>query len=344
MSATLCYRFVIGMCTFPLITLAARAQTSDAQTRPDPGAAPEKPADPSPTPEADLNERYPNLARPPWSGPDVLDAGRPGPYERFVYPRFLGGGFRAYDLPGGRLYRDERRLILQGYHPYAGYHCWPPADFGRALDEAYGFGRAIERDYQYHRFNVNDMNRRKARVLSQQEKALRLGLGRLRDGEYARAVVALSLAAELDHGDPACRIHLAQARLALGHYDEAGKVLRRALQLQPKLVYADLHLERYYPTEATLDALADRLSEQVRQGGATAEVLFLHGYLEFQRGRFDVAHAAFRRVSELLPKDSLTSTYLDITRPAANHLTGVSTSRSPAARSAATGPQKARRR
>ncbi len=290
--------------------------------------------------EDDANDHYPDLARPPWTGPDRPDPTRPGPYERFFHPRFPGSASRIYDLPGGQIYLDQRRLILRGYHPYAGHHFWPPADFGRALDEAYWYGRAVERDYQYHRFNVNDMNRRKARVLSQQEKALRLGLERLRDGEYARAVIALSLAAELDQGDPACRIHLAQARLALGHYDEAGKVLRRALQLQPKLVYADLHLERYYPTEATLDALAERLSRQVRQGGATAETLFLHGYLEFQRGRFDTAHAAFRRVSELLPKDLLTRTYLGITRPAENNPTEASTSGSPAA----SGPRRAQTR
>jgi tetratricopeptide (TPR) repeat protein len=290
--------------------------------------------------EAEANERYPNPARPPWTGPDQPDTARPGPYERFILPRSTSSTSRTYDLPGGRIYQDERRLVLRGYHPYAGYHCWPPADFGRALDEAYLHGRAVERDYQHHRFNVNDMNRRKARVLSQQEKALHLGLERLRDGEYARAVIALSLAAELDQGDPACRIHLAQARLALGHYDEAGKVLRRALQLQPKLVYADLHLERYYPTQATLDALAERLGRQVRKDGATAEALFLYGYLEFQRGRFDTAHAAFRRVSELLPKDTLTRTYLGITRPAETNPAEASTSGSPPV----TGPRRAQTR
>lgn len=373
------FRLVVCTCVPALIALAARAQTpaagspqspgptiqpgvlrspepaddADAGPRsPDPQSQPETDAAPHET--ADLNERYPNLARPPWTGPDVQDSTRPGPYERFVYPRFFGGVSRIYDLRDGRFLYDERRLILRGYHPYAGYHYWPPADFGRALDEAYGYGRAVERDYQYHRFNVNDMNRRKARVLSQQEKAVRLGIERLRDGEYARAVVALSLAAELDNGDPACRIHLAQARLALGHYDEAGKVLRRALQLQPRLVYADLHLERYYPTEATLDALSDRLADWVRQGETTADVLFLHGYLEFQRGRFDVAHAAFRRVSELLPKDSLAQTFMGITRPAAGSA-AESASRSsrtgssvsgvlPASSSSATGVRNARPR
>jgi len=139
----------------------------------------------------------------------------------------------------------------------------------------------------------------------------------LGDGEIERAIVALTLAAKLNQADPACRIHLAQARLAQGHYLEAALALRRGLQLQPKLVYADLHLAQCYRDENALNEYTDKLVAWVRENEARPEVYFLLGFLEFQRGDFDAAHAAFERVSKAMPNDDLTGEYLGITKPAA---------------------------
>ena len=162
------------------------------------------------------------------------------------------------------------------------------------------------------------MEVRKAHLLTKHEQAVMAGVRLLKQGDYKRAVVALTLAAKLNHGDPACRIHLAQARLARRQYREAGLAVRRGLQLQPKLVYADLHLDRYYEEEGELDRYAAALDTWIRESGAPPEVHFLLGYLEFQRGRFDAAHVAFKRVSNSLPDDRLTRSLLDITKPAGN--------------------------
>jgi Tfp pilus assembly protein PilF len=195
------------------------------------------------------------------------------------------------------------------------YYGYDPLTLDYSLDEAYWAGRYDERADTRHQFNVEDMEYRRQRVLSNHEKALRLGVERLKRGEYAQAVIALTLAGRLDNGDPACRIHLAQARLAQGHYAEAGKALRRGLQLQPNLVFTDLHLERYYPDDISIDAFRDRLAEHIRAGRGSVESMFLLGYLEFQRGQFEAASAAFSAVARAWPDDPVTESFLEITCP-----------------------------
>lgn len=173
----------------------------------------------------------------------------------------------------------------------------------------------VERQERARRFNVEDMNRRAAKVLASHERALSLGLAQLRGGEYSRAVITLKMAAELNQGDPAARIHLGQALLARGQYDEAADAVRRALELQPKLAYAPLDLPSYYGTPEAFDAHVDALLAWLRANRARAEVYFLLGYLEFQREDHAEAYRAFRMARRGLQRDSLTESFLKITRP-----------------------------
>lgn len=236
---------------------------------------------------------------------DLRDS-RGGPYSCDSRYRCDSRRWRRWTYrPGGSLYSP--------YGPYYGYDPYPTR---RGLMEVYRARRYIEQQERDRRFNRRDMAERKKRLLDQHEEALLAGLRRLKEGQPARATVALTLAAKLNQGDPACRIHLAQARLAQGHYLEAGLALRRALQLQPKLVYADLHLQEYYETEDALDEHTDALAEWVRENRARPEVHFLLGFLEFQRGDFGAAYAAFERVKKAMPEDELTRDYLEITKPA----------------------------
>lgn len=172
-----------------------------------------------------------------------------------------------------------------------------------------------ERDQQARAFNQADMARRTSRLLSYHDKALQQGLDLLHEGEYQKAVVKLTMASKLNEGDPASRIHLAQARLALGHYAEAAAVLRRALQLQPKLVYADLELDSYFPEPGTLSKFTDQLGDWMRNATPTSEIEFLLGFFEFQRDHIESANRAFQRAALGLKKDNLTRDLLEITRP-----------------------------
>lgn len=206
--------------------------------------------------------------------------------------------------------------------PHGACYGFDPFGVDVALD---GLGGAIAeaRANPYRAlYNVREAQQRKGKALDKHDEALLAGLRRLREGDYGRAIVALTLAAKLDHGDPSCRLHLAQARLAQGHYTDAGKLLRRALELQPKLVYVDMHLDDYYPKAGTLRALDAELSahlHRVAEKGADpvmlADAWFLQGFTKFQLGEFDAAYAAFRRVAESRPRDDLTRDFLDLCKP-----------------------------
>jgi len=221
----------------------------------------------------------------------------------FTYPR--DDHRRPYTyVPGGRYDSPFDRPR----HQYNPFYPW-------MLEDAYDAGRQDEHDRQQHAFNLGDMERRKARALSKHGQSLAAGLERMQAADYRRAVISLTLAAKLNQGDPACRIHLAQARLALGHYQEAALALRRALQLQPLLLYHDLNLERYFGQPGELDRYADTLRSWLEGRPDAAGPRFLLSYLEYQRGRFDRAHEAALTASTLSPKDELTRDLLAITKP-----------------------------
>ena len=164
---------------------------------------------------------------------------------------------------------------------------WP-----RAWREWYRARRYELRRDRFRQFNETDMAERKQRVLSAHAKALAEGTAHLRAGRYRHAMIALTLAAELNQGDPACRVHLAQAQVALGHDAEAAKTLRRALQLQPLLAELPLNLARQYPHPEVLDEDTTALARRLAARTPTAEELFLLGFFEFQREDYAAAHDA----------------------------------------------------
>jgi hypothetical protein len=177
--------------------------------------------------------------------------------------------------------------------------------------------REARNDYWFWKYEFDDRERRE-KLKSTNQRATSAGVRELQAGEYRQASLTLTLATELDHGDSASRIHLAQARMALGHDREAAKVLRRALQLQPKLASLQLDLERCYPEPDTFDEQIDALAKRVKRGRSpSAEEWFLLGYFEFQRNRIDAAYAAFKRAARGLGRDDLTRRYLKLTKPAA---------------------------
>lgn len=213
--------------------------------------------------------------------------------------------------------RRHRELDAPGFGgPFVAGCGYGPFSAPWAIADAYFSGRYDERYERRRWMSETDMQRRRERLWSRHGQALSDGLDLLAAGDAARAVVQLTLAAQLDQGDPACRIHLAQARLALGHYAEAAEALRRALQLQPKLLYVPLDLDRYYAEPGTLDRLTDVLSQRARTARVAPEVQFLQGFLEYQRGEFGTAYAALRTVARALPKDDLTRSLLEICKPA----------------------------
>jgi tetratricopeptide (TPR) repeat protein len=211
-------------------------------------------------------------------------------------------------------YRYPRNSWSYGpYGGYYGYGWYVSPHWGADVYRAY---RYAERKEHERVVNREEMAEREQRLLSQHERAVQAGLRRLKEGQPERATVAFTLAAKLNQGDPACRILLAQARLAQGHYQEAALALRRALELQPKLIYVDLGLSERYATADALDTYTDALAVWVRENAVRPEVWFLLGFLEFQRGDFEAAYTSFQHANEGLSGDELTRQYLGITKPA----------------------------
>lgn len=177
--------------------------------------------------------------------------------------------------------------------------------------------RKAEREDRECKQNERDMRERRERLLNTHRRALSAGVERLREGEYRQAVLALELAADLNHGDPACRIHLAVARVALGHDGEAAAALLRALELQPKLVPIQLELERNCSSDAEYARLVAGLRARLKdKGHPTSREWYLLGFLEFQRNRLDAAYDAFIRARPGLPDDERLARFVRLTKPA----------------------------
>jgi tetratricopeptide (TPR) repeat protein len=191
-------------------------------------------------------------------------------------------------------------------------------EFQQAQRSEQRLARAEARSY-------HEWEQRKQKLLAVHEQTTQEGVELLKAGAYREALITLTRAAELNNGDPVCRIHLAQTRVALGHDTEGGKVLRRALELQPKLVPMLLGLEQYYPSNEDFTIQVDTLAQRLNQRrDATPDEYLLLGFMEFQRGWMDEAYAAFRLAARGRPKDTLVQSYLDLTKPAQ---TNISTSR-----------------
>jgi tetratricopeptide (TPR) repeat protein len=199
-----------------------------------------------------------------------------------------------------------------------GYYGDPYWGYGGSVDaDSYWRGRRDER-YDFERLrNELEFTQREDRLLRKHGTTIRQGVALLQAGDYVAAAKMLAFAAELNHGDPACRVHLAQARLALGHYVEAAAVLRRALELQPKLLYAPINLRDYYPQPEALDDHVEAMIEHVRENCTSGEEDFLLGFFEWQRGESDRAHYAFASAARKLRSDELSVRCLDLTKPAA---------------------------
>lgn len=234
--------------------------------------------------------------------PGDVEPQAPGSDSR---PRIGGAGDRE---------RRDRRDVR--YPRYRAYRRWSHGYARRATQDAYWAGRADAILDVQRQFNEADTDRRRDRLLTAHAAALERGLGLLATGEYRAAATALTLAARLDEGDPACRIHLAQAWLALGQHDAAGKALRRGLELQPELALMPLKLAKHYAAPTELDAHVARLDAAVQAGEAGRDGVFLLGFLQYQRGRMEAAQQCFTRIADGKRRDLLVRTLIDVTRAA----------------------------
>ncbi|MCG3131954.1 MAG: hypothetical protein FLDDKLPJ_02764 [Phycisphaerae bacterium] len=173
-------------------------------------------------------------------------------------PRALRQDYALPDpnLPGG--YRQSppvSRYYQRGGRPYG----WGRYS-ARPYSYDYGYGsywRYLDPYDPYLFERVYRQGVTDGRWFEQYERELELGLNTylkafefgheaFSKGEYDRAARGYLLAARQNQGDPASRLCAGNALIALGRYDDAAQMLRRAFELQPRMAYLPLDIRDEY--------------------------------------------------------------------------------------------------
>ena len=141
--------------------------------------------------------------------------------------------------PRGRFVPDNR------FGPsFVGPPVPPGIVVGPGLDgNVYRFG--FTNEYDFGRF-YTESNARTEMVLQHHAGHLTNGLKLFRQRRYAEAADGFRLAADTNHGDPSSRLYAAHALFAMGRYAEAVPYLRRAFELQPKIVFLNFDIRDDY--------------------------------------------------------------------------------------------------
>jgi tetratricopeptide (TPR) repeat protein len=231
---------------------------------------------------------------------------RPAPRERdteeqLERPDFLPPNLPYPGLPRRNVYRGSSTLRPRGLYPYYrypfGYNIFGDEDYyGDASADAYERGyrdgyrdgrraEQFERAYEYGRASYLD--------------AVQDGIGAFRSGDYGEAARQFLLATELHRGDPVSHLHAVHALTAQGRYDEAAAMLRRALQLQPKIVFLPADIRREYGREQDFNDHLHRLEQAAQSGEGAADLWMLLGYYQFFSDRRGDALRSFSRAAEL---------------------------------------------
>lgn len=200
----------------------------------------------------------------------------PVPYDRpYAYPPYRDGEGHAWDYGYGSYYRP--------YPPRDGYD-----RYGYAYEEAYH--RGVEDGRRFVQFE------RQAELgLASYLQAMETGLNAFAAADYSGAARSFALAARLNQGDAASRIHAAHALFALGRYHEAVPLLRRAFELQPKIAYFTVDMREDYADRADFDKHLAALTQACEASADDADLKLLLGYCRHFGG--DQAGAA-RTLSE----------------------------------------------
>lgn len=179
---------------------------------------------------------------------------------------------------------------------------WPQHQIGEAyrqgLREGYAQGRT---DTIY--------NARTEKLLRTRDDALQAGLSAFSQGRYDQAADYFLLATELDHADPASRIHAAQALFALEQYAEAVQLIRRAFELQPRLIHVKYDLRTDYPDATDFADQLHAFRRFLAEHPDWQEGHLLLGYQLLYSGQRAEAHRVLAKAVSLDPLDKLAARF-----------------------------------
>ncbi len=202
-----------------------------------------------------------------------------------------------------RRHRSPRRFDLrpQFQRDEFGYRFGVPAfdEFrGESVERAYRQGLADGRNSE--RFEI-----RAERGLASYQEAMLKGHAAFAKAKYGLAARQFLLAATLNQGDPASRLCAAHAHTALHDYGPAARLLHRAFELQPRLVYLPMDIRGAYGNGEDFVSHRDALRRVATQEQDNADAWFLLGYYHFYTNNMGGAARALERAAKLAPDDPL---------------------------------------
>lgn len=225
-----------------------------------------------------------------------------------------GYDYGAYSRPR-RLSTHQREWSTYRYFDgRPGSYGYGHADWGRddAAGEIYRFGFLRGRDRA--RFERQSTERQEA-VLSHAAGHLSNGLRQFGMGKYQQAADAFILAAESDHGDPTSRIYAGHALFAMGRYHDAVAYMRRAIELQPKIIYLSYDMRDDYGALEDFEQQLAELVGAVELAPREKDRLVMLGYVQYYTGQRREAFNTLLRAARLDPTDRLIERFMNNCQP-----------------------------
>jgi tetratricopeptide (TPR) repeat protein len=233
--------------------------------------------------------------------------------DRSYSPRSIGGYRGVGEFGYGRQgYADYRRTIrwpgysVEGYDEFAGAYRENFSYYGDSSPYGWGY------DYGYFEYLANE---RTNSLIHSGLTSRDRGLTAFREGRYREAVDAFRLACETNQGDPAAQLYAGHALFAIGRYRDGVRHLRRALELQPKIVFLTYDMRDDYRDRVEFDRQFAALESALRISPRDEDRLFMLGYVLYYGGQRDRAYAAFARLLRVNPRDSLAMKLYDACQP-----------------------------
>lgn len=229
--------------------------------------------------------------------------GYPGPYYYETRPRRLPEHRRRFSEY--RYFEGQPGRYGYGRNDYFG-------DDYSGAGEVYRFG--FNRGYDRARFD-DESNDRTDAVLKHFSGHLGRALTLFNQGRYREAADAFRLAADTHQGDPSARLYAAHALFAIGRYHEAVGYLRRAFELQPRIVFLTFDIRNDYGQRGDFAQQLADLEAAVDRSPANCDRLLLLGYIRYYSDQRDRAYTPLAGAYKLNRRDTLVKQLLSNSRP-----------------------------
>ena len=180
-----------------------------------------------------------------------------------------------------------------------------PADAGAApypydpFNPSYYYGARLENE----RSEANAY--RKELTLMSYEDMLTQGAVLFRAGQYGSAARLFAAAADKHQRDAGSRIHAAQALVAVGMYKSAVGYVRRAVSLQPLLLYTPINLQADYGNKADYDRHIAALVKHCDENPTDVDAWLLLAFEQLLSPEPQRCAQAINRVHKIARRDRL---------------------------------------